>query len=85
MIQYPVAQAYFWRQFATFMQILVDRIPARVNDARNQHFIADLQGPDFFFREWEGQCRHDRNLIELPLHSHREMTGANAQLQSFSG
>jgi hypothetical protein len=31
---------------AAFVQVLVDRIPAGVQDARDVHFIADLQGAD---------------------------------------
>ena len=54
MVKNPVAQAHARRQLAALVQILVDRVAPGVNDAGNQHLVADFQRPDFFFGEWKG-------------------------------
>jgi hypothetical protein len=41
------------RQRAALVQILVNRVATGVDDAGDQHLVADFQRADFFFGKWK--------------------------------
>jgi hypothetical protein len=54
-----VAEVYFGRELAAFVQKFVDDIASGENDAADFDRVADFKSADFFFGEGEGDLNHN--------------------------
>src|ERR1019366_1631228 len=60
MVEHAALEVYAGRKLAAVVQILVNRVPASEQGARDGNFVADFERPDSLFRNGCGELDHKR-------------------------